>query len=123
MLCDADYAGSFDSRSTSGAVASLNSGPTHWSSKAQRLKSTSICQAELISLGETIKEALHIRLFLEELGARRVGVPMPIHENNAAALEMALSDKHFSKAKHFKVRQSFVRGHCRPEEGLASTVT
>ncbi|MEC7287684.1 MAG: hypothetical protein VXU42_03240, partial [Verrucomicrobiota bacterium] len=73
--------------------------------------------------GETIKEALHIRLFLEELGARRVGVPMPIHENNAAALEMALSDKHFSKAKHFQVRQDFVRDNCRPEEGLTPTAT
>lgn len=91
MFCDADYAGSFDSRSTSGSVTFLNSGPIQWSSKVQRLVSTSTCQAELISLGDTIKEALHIRLFLEELGARQVGVPMPIHEDNAAALEMAIS--------------------------------
>ena len=35
-----------------------------------------------------------------------------------------MSDKHFSKAKHFKVRQSFVRENCRPlEEGLTPTVT
>ena len=49
---------------------------------------------------------------------------MRIHEDNSAAFEMAMSDKHFSKAKHFKVRQSFVRDNCRPlEEGLTPTVT
>ena len=49
---------------------------------------------------------------------------MRIHEDNSAAFEMAMSDKHFNKAKHFKVRQSFVRDNCRPlEEGLTPTVT
>lgn len=50
--------------------------------EVQRLTSTSTCQAELISLTDTFKEALHIRLFLEELGAldaRRVGVPWRTH--------------------------------------------
>ena len=124
MFCDADYAGSHDSRSCSGMVCFLNGGPISWASKIQKLVSTSTCQSELISLAETIKEALHIRLLLEELGARPVGVPMRIHEDNSAALEMAMSDKHFSKAKHFKVRQSFVRENCRPlEEGLTPTAT
>ena len=37
---------------------------------------------------------------------------------------MAMSDKHFAKAKHFKVQQNFVRENCRPlEEDLTPAVT
>ena len=105
-------------------ICFLNGGPISWFSKIQKLVSTSTGQSELISLADTIKEALHIRLLLEELGARSIGTPMRIHEDNSAAFEMAMSDKHFSKAKHFKVRQSSVRENCRSlEEGLTPTVT
>ena len=53
-----------------------------------------------ISLCEAIKEALSLKLFLEELGLRDPNVPVTIHEDNKSARDVAMSVRAFSKARH-----------------------
>ena len=117
IFVDADFAGQVESaRSTTGYCAVLNSGLVQWRSQLQRLTALSTQESECISLCEGIKEALSLKLFLEELGLRDSKKLITIHEDNKGARDMALSDRAFQKARHYRTRVSFIQENCRHGE-------
>ena len=73
-------------------------------------------ESECISLCEAIKEALSLKLFLEELGLRDPNTPVTMHEDNKSTRDVALSDRAFSKARHYRTRVAFIQENCHPGE-------
>ena len=108
-MSDADFAGGKDSaRSTTGYISFLNSGAVQWKSQLQKLCALSTMESGCVSLCEAIKEALSLKLFLEELGLRDPNAPVTMHEDNKSARDVALSDRAFSKARHYRTRVAFM---------------
>ena len=117
MFVDADFAGTVASaRSTSGRVTFMNQGVVSAKSQLQKLVALSTSEAETIALCEQIKDALSLKLLCEELRLRPESELVPIHEDNASCREMAMSDKAYGKARHFRTRVAFNQHHCRGED-------
>ena len=57
-----------------------------------------------------------MKLFLEELGLRDPNAPVTMHEDNKSARDVALSDRAFSKARHYRTRVAFIQENCHPGE-------
>ena len=121
-FADADYAGSHDSRSTTGYIFYMFGGPLSWCSRVQRTVSQSTTEAECQSLAECIKETLYLKLLLEELNIRAPDIPVPIHEDNSAATIMATSEATHPKAKHYRVRIAFIRENTQSVDGAPPIV-
>ena len=117
MFVDADFAGTVASaRSTSGRVAFMNQGVVSAKSQLQKLVALSTSEAETIALCESIKDALSLKLLCEELCLRPESELVPIHEDNVSCREMAMNDKAYDKARHFKTRVAFNQHHCRGDD-------
>ena len=117
MFVDADFAGTVASaRSTSGRVTFMNQGMVSAKSQLQKLVALSTSEAETIALCESIKDALSLKLLCEELCLRPESELVPIHEDNVSCREMAMSDKAYDKARHFKTRVAFNQHHCRGDD-------
>ena len=117
MFVDADFAGTVASaRSTSGRVSFMNQGVVSAKSQLQKLVALSTSEAETIALCESIKDALSLKLLCEELCLRPESELVPIHEDNVSCREMAMSDKAYDKARHFRTRVAFNQYHCRGED-------
>jgi len=82
----------------------------HWSSRRQKLVTTSSTEAEYIALGEAVKEIQWCRNWLSEvLGEEKIGT-MIIHEDNQATIQLAqFSDKVSQRTKHIDIRYHFLR--------------
>lgn len=109
-FCDADFAGSYDYRSTTGYAIMMNGGPVLWLSKLQTLTAQSTTEAETIAASECVKDVLHVRLFLSELGfGHVVNEPTHIMEDNSAVTAFANSLKNRSSARHYAVKLRFLQ--------------
>ena len=85
--CDADYAGDLGNRrSTSGAVFTLHNGPVSWFSRRQSCVALSTTESEFISAAEGAKEAIWLKRFHSELGARTSAMPLRCDNQGAIAL-------------------------------------
>ena len=106
--CDADYAGDLGNRrSTSGAVFTLHNGPVSWFSRRQSCVALSTTESEFISAAEGAKEAIWLKRFHSELGARTSAMPLRCDNQGAIAL---IHDPVFHlRTKHIDVRFFFVR--------------
>ena len=91
----------------------MNGGMVSAKSQLQRLVALSTSESETISLTESIKDAMALKLLCEELKLRPENELVPVHEDNNSCREMAMSDKAYDKARHFKTRVAFNQYHCR----------
>jgi len=86
---DADLAGDIGTRkSTTGFVVVLSGGLVHWMSKLQSTVALSTAEAETNASVEAVKQIMHFRLFMRELGMGQEG-PSIVFEDNQAALSVA----------------------------------
>ena len=109
---DSDYAQSYNRRSTSGFVLMLNGAPISWGSRMQRVCAQSTAEAEIIAAADCVKEVIHTRLLLKELGyGKAVIEPTVVYEDNVAARLMATGQKSHRTAKHFETRLRFLQDH------------
>ena len=107
---DADYAAHHTRRSTSGWAMFLNGGPVSWGSKLQKVVATSTAEAEINAATEVVKEAVHYRLLLQEIGEdANQTAPTSVWEDNQAAMLMANNDKSAKGAKHFEIRLHYLQ--------------
>ena len=106
--CDADYAGDLDTRrSTTGYVFILHGGAITWMSKRQSTVAASTTEAEYIAAAQATKEALWLRLLLNDLG-----VPVntfQIMADNQSALKLLKNPVMSSRSKHIDVVYHFAR--------------
>ena len=98
---DADLAGDVGTRkSTSGYAIVLNGGLISWLSKLQSTVALSTAEAETIAGVEAVKQVMHLRLFLRELGQEQTS-PSVVYEDNNAAIALAHGKEQSKRAKHY----------------------
>ncbi len=107
---DADFAGDLKTRrSTTGTVFMIFGAAVSWRSRLQRLVTLSTCEAELVALTETAKEAIWMR---ELLAAMDMDIEdkqaFTIFEDNSAALVIATNGRRKSRNKHIDIRYFWV---------------
>ena len=106
---DADWAGDEDTRkSTSGYAMILQGGLVSWMSKIQPTVATSTAEAETIAAVEAVKQIIHLRLLLDELGHEQ-REPTHLQEDNTATIALSKGNENSKKAKHFQTKVCFLR--------------
>lgn len=106
---DADWAGDVESRrSTTGFVFTLCGSAVTWRSKLQTSVALSTCEAEVVALSETAREAIWLHQLGQELGFLP-NTPVVIHEDNQAALQLVADQRFSERTKHVAIRHFFVR--------------
>jgi hypothetical protein len=106
---DADLAGDISTRrSTSGYVVKLNGGIISWSSKLQPTVALSTAEAETVATVEAVKQIMHLRLLMHELGFTQLN-PTVVYEDNQAAIAMAQGTENAKRAKHYQLKVCFLQ--------------
>ena len=106
--CDADLAGDDGTRkSTTGFCMVLNGGVVCWSSKLQSTVALSTAEAETNAGVEAVKQLVHLRLFLRELGHEQED-PSTVYEDNVAAISLAHGKEQSKRAKHYQIKVHFL---------------
>jgi hypothetical protein len=109
MWTDADFAGDRDDRkSTSGITIRAVGGPVSTGCRKQGAVSTSTTQAEIQSLSKGVMQLRFIVQLLEAMGVK-VKQPVPVNEDNQAAVSYATNAKNQSKVKHMDVKHCYIR--------------
>ena len=105
---DADLAGDETTqRSTSGYCIVMHGGLVSWMSKLQSTVALSTAEAETNAGVEAVKQVMHMRLFLRELGFEQVG-PSKIYEDNNAAISLAHGKEQSKRARHYALKVHFL---------------
>ncbi|GJX47497.1 gag-pol polyprotein [Tanacetum coccineum] len=105
---DSDYAGDLDgSKSTTGYVFTLSGGIVSWVSKLQSVVAMSTTEAEYVAAAQASKEAVWLKMLLEELGHQQEKITLFC--DNQSALYLARNPAFHSKTKHIRVQYHFVR--------------
>lgn len=111
---DSNYASDLDkSKSTTGYVFALTGGAVSWVSKLQSVVATSTTKVEYVTATQASKEAVWLKMILEELGHKQEKVSLFC--DSQSALHLAMNPAFHSKTKHIRVQFHFVRE--RVEEG------
>lgn len=106
---DSDWGGDLDDRkSQTGHCFMWNGSPIFWESRKQKTVALSTNEAEYMALTDAIKQALHIRAFLDELGMPQSS-SMRLHVDNMGALKMAENPVLHGRSKHIDIRYHFIR--------------
>jgi len=105
---DADLAGDIGTRkSTTGFCMVLNGGVINWSSKLQATVALSTAEAETIAGTEAVKQVMHMRLFLKELGQEQ-REPSIVWEDNMAAIALGHGSEQSKRSKHYALKVAFL---------------
>ncbi|KAH8307514.1 hypothetical protein KR059_008928 [Drosophila kikkawai] len=107
---DADWAGDVSHRrSYTGYVFFLSGGPISWKSEKQNSVALSSTKAEYMALSSAVKEALHLRRLIIEIGCGRKDTPTIIHGDNLSAQNLARNPVYHARSKHIDIRYHFIR--------------
>jgi hypothetical protein len=107
---DSDYAMDYTRRSTMGIVVMLNGGPVSWTSVLGKTVATSTCEAEVNAAVVAVKESVHLKLMMVQLGLMSEDCPIEILEDNAACIAQAAQGlRHIRNAKHYEVKLRFLQ--------------
>ncbi|KAE8725329.1 hypothetical protein F3Y22_tig00008957pilonHSYRG00078 [Hibiscus syriacus] len=105
---DSDYAGDLDkSKSTTGYVFKVAGGAVSWVSKLQSVVATSTTEAEYVAATQASKEAIWLKMLLEELGHNQEYVS--VFCDSQSALHLARNPSFHSRTKHIRVQYHFIR--------------
>ncbi|GKB42903.1 hypothetical protein Tco_0887845 [Tanacetum coccineum] len=104
---DSDYAGDLDgSKSTTRYVFTLSGGTVSWVSKLQSVVAMSTTEAVYVAAGQASKEAVWLKMLLEELGHEQEKITLFC--DNQSALYLARNPALYSKTKHIRVQYNFI---------------
>ena len=107
---DADWAGNIDNRRSTSSFCfklSESSGAIIWGRMALKTVVTSTAEAELNSVVEASKKAIHLSGILEDLGSF-CKLPLKIFVDNLACVTLSKHSMHQEKTKHFAIKLHFV---------------
>jgi hypothetical protein len=130
---DADWGGCLDTRrSTTGYLFKTFGGPVAWKSKRQATTALSTTEAEYMASAEATRQAIWLRLLLEELNHGLTG-PLSILNDNNAAILLSKNPVNHDRSKHIDIRHHFLRdkvfdntvelSHVATEDNLADILT
>jgi hypothetical protein len=109
ISADSDYAME-QGRSRAGKVITMNNGPISWFSVLGKAIATSTCEAEVNAAVMAVKDAIHIKQLLVDLGVMKDNVPLYIAEDNSACISQANSGiKNVRNAKHYQVKLRYLQ--------------
>ena len=104
-----------------------------WKSKRQLTVALSTMEAEYMSSSDSARQAVWLRLWLEDIGLGLGKYPLPILNDNNGAITLAKNPVHHEKSKHISMRHHFLREkiednvvsleHVRSAENLADILT
>uniref|UniRef100_A0A251T6N3 Putative zinc finger, CCHC-type n=1 Tax=Helianthus annuus TaxID=4232 RepID=A0A251T6N3_HELAN len=113
---DSDYAGNVDdSKSTSGYIFHLGSGPISWQSKKQKVVALSSTEAEYMALTLAGCQAIWLKGILDELQGKD-NYSIPIYCDNKSTICLAKDPVYHGKSKHIRVKYHFIRDLIRRED-------
>jgi hypothetical protein len=104
-----------DRHSTAGYVYLLADAAISWTSRKQKTADQSTPEAEYMALADAGNQAAWYRMFLEELGYD-VRDPIPLHEDNKGAVDLALNPVTGRKSKHIPIKYHAIRGYVEHEQ-------
>ena len=90
-----------------------------WMSKLQSTVALSTAEAETNAGVEAVKQLLHMRLFLQELGFEQVE-PSVVYEDNNCAISLAHGSEQSKRARHNQMKVHFLNEKF--EQGVFSYV-
>ena len=112
---DAEYAGSFDRKSTTGYCTFVGGNLVTWKSKKQNVVARSSAEAEYRAMASTASELTWIKQLLEELNFK-IGGPMQMFCDNNAARHIASNVVFHERTKHIEVDCHFIREKVQAKE-------
>jgi hypothetical protein len=102
-MTDSDFANCPDTRrSVSGYAFSLGTGAVSWSSKKQDIVTTSTCEAEYVAMASATKEALWLRMLLDDIGFAQSSATI-IGADNQGAIVLGGDQLNDSRTKHIEL--------------------
>jgi hypothetical protein len=105
---DADWAGSFDRKSTIGFYTFVGENLVTWKSKKQNVVARSSTEAEYRAMASTISELIWIKQLLTDLEIK-TQEPMKMHCDNQVACHIASNLVFHERTKHIEVDCHFIR--------------
>ena len=116
-FADADWATDTSNRkSQSGYVFMVYGGAVSWRSKKQPTIATSSCEAEIISLSMSMKEALWLRMLMSELKLIDPEEPTKVFEDNQGAKALVSDPKFSDRSKHIDIQFLRIREEIREKK-------
>ena len=107
---DSDFAGDIiNSKSTSGNIYFLASGPVLWMSRQQQCVSRSTAEAEYVALSEAVANGLWLKNILEELFNKKFKINL--YGDNKASLYSAENFAIGKRLRHIRVSYHFFKEH------------
>ncbi|KAI1003823.1 hypothetical protein K3495_g4386 [Podosphaera aphanis] len=110
---DADFAADpYTSRSTSGMLIRLSSGPISWKSHLQREVVLSTTEAEYLAATETCRQLQWVKSLMQELGLTdRINgaVCTNLHVDNQSAISLIKNHDNHKRSKHIALRNFYCR--------------
>ncbi|KAE8667244.1 hypothetical protein F3Y22_tig00112428pilonHSYRG00010 [Hibiscus syriacus] len=105
---DSDYVCDLDkSKSTIGYVFKVAGGAVSWVSKLLSIVATSATEAKYVAATQASKEAIWLKMLLEELGHNQEYVSLFC--DSQSALHLARNPTFHSRTKHIRVQYHFIR--------------
>ena len=105
---DADWAGSFDRKSTTGFCTFVGGNLVTWKSKKQNVVARSSAEAEYRAMASTASELIWIKQLLRDMGVK-IDQPMKMYCDNNSARHIASNPVFHERTKHIEVDCHFIR--------------
>jgi Reverse transcriptase (RNA-dependent DNA polymerase) len=112
---DADWAGSFDRKSTTGFYTFVGGNLATWKSKKQNVVARSSAEAEYRAMASTASELIWIKQLLADMGIETQN-PMKMFCDNQAARHIASNPVFHERTKHIEIDCHFVREKIQAKE-------
>ena len=110
VYADADYADNAnDRRSVSAIAVTLGGTAVSYASKTQHVVSLSTSEAEYITAGNEVKEALFVRAVLSFNASKTSGASIKVVKDNQGAKAQTESPLSSARSMHIDVRFHFIR--------------
>lgn len=107
---DADWGGDMDTRrSTTGYIFKVYGGTIAWKSKRQPTVALSTTEAEYMASADAAKQAVWLRLLLEDIGLGLGDQALQLVNDNAGAIALSKNPVNHEKSKHIDMRHHFIR--------------
>ena len=112
---DADWAGSFDRKSTTGYCTFVGGNIVTWKSKKQNVVARSSAEAEYRAMASTASELAWIKQILEDLGFK-IQAPIKMFCDNNAARHITSNAVFHERTKHIEVDCHYIREKVQAKE-------